>query len=245
MPWRSLAAALAPHVHLILVPFHLLASWWLVRGFVPAGYELRTHRYLLGQVVSALTLAGFLLVQALDDTPQTSAWLFLVDGLKFFTLSVVAGRSAMVLWDFWSLARSVEQSASVWNAILRQRNLQRIQEARSLILLDFLLVVLNALHGWLRPMDDDLLLAQAVAMASLLMLICAFLLVILRVHQKHRREVRQLMLSGGISDIEAMESGLVSLASRSTAANLIVREVFYSEVWRIALTVAMAVVSRI
>lgn len=157
-------------------------------------------------------------------------------------------RVAQTLFDFRHLIRSLSSSTSVMTTVLRQGNLQRIMAARDVIGIVFLFVLSNAIYGFLtrQPVAYGLnLWASALCLPPLIL---AFLWAIHTVNLKFRREARVMMLQGGLSTmgaLDAMEKGLAELAMRSAASQLLMREVFMSEIFRIVATSVIALSSRL
>ncbi len=229
------------------LPLHLWLIWRLVRPLRaviidPIGRKARwSYAASLALMMVLITLQwgvmgslrGVDLVMALVQT--LAACLLMV-------------RVAQTLFDFRHLIRSLSTSTSVMTTVLRQGNLQRIMAARDVIGIVFLFVLSNAIYGFLtrQPVAYGLnLWASALCLPPLIL---AFLWAIYTVNLKFRREAKRMMLQGGLSTVgtlDAMEKGLAELAMRSAASQLLMREVFLSEIFRIMATCAIALSSRL
>lgn len=168
--------------------------------------------------------------------------------VQTLTVSLLVIRVAQTLFDFRHLIRSLSASPSVMNAVLRQGNLERIMAARDVIGIVFVFVLSNAIYGLLTRLPVAYGLNLWASALCLPPLIVAFLWAMHTINLRFRREARQMMLQGGlgaVNTIDLMERGLAELATRSAAAQLLMREVFMSEVFRILATCAVALGSRL
>lgn len=164
------------------------------------------------------------------------------------TASMLVVRVTQTLFDFRHLIRSLAATHSVMTTVLRQGNLQRIMAARDVIGIVFLFVVSNALYGLLTRLPVAYGLNMWASVMCLPPLVLAFLWAIHTINLKFRREARTMMLQVGVNAVgtlDWMEKGLAELAMRSAASQLLMREVFMSEIFRILATCAVALSARL
>lgn len=108
-----------------------------------------------------------------------------------------------------------------------------------------LFVVTSVVHAYLTRADQVATsLTLWIAGACLPLLVLSFALAIHAVHGRFRVEARRLLL-GGSGGMEQIELGLSEIARRSVAAQMMVREVFMSEILRIAVACAFALGSKL
>jgi hypothetical protein len=161
--------------------------------------------------------------------------------LQTATAALLMVRTARVVSDFAPLVRGLRTTPSVMGLVLRQQNLQRILAARDAIGMLFIFVCLHALYSFLTKIPILGGVSQWVSLLCLPPLVVGFLWAIEAVKGRFRREARLLMVDVNLPNMDHMEQTLSSLANRSLVAQMVVREVFMSEVFRIAVTGLIAI----
>lgn len=168
--------------------------------------------------------------------------------VQTLTACLLMVRVAQTMLDFRHLIRALSSSHSVMATVLRQGNLQRIMAARDVIGIVFLFVLSNAIYGFLTRLPAAYGLHLWASVLCLPPLILAFLWAMHTINLKFRREARSMMMQDGLSSggtLELMEKSLAELAMRSAASQLLMREVFMSEIFRILATCVIALSSRL
>lgn len=165
--------------------------------------------------------------------------------LQTASAALLMVRTARVVFDFVPLVKGLSSTPSVMGLVLRQQNLQRILAARDAIGMIFIFVLLQALYGFLTRIPILGGVSQWVSLLCLPPLVIGFMWAIHAVKGRFRREARVLMVDIDLPSMDHMEQTLSSLANRSMVAQMVVREVFMSEIFKIALTGLIAIGSRV
>ena len=230
------------------LPLNLWLIWRLLRP-LRAGIMDPSGRRARWSYAAALALLALLVFLQWEAMVATLAGIdLLTTVVQTLTVSLLMVRVAQTLLDFRQLIRSLGGSSSIMTTVLRQNNLQRIMAARDVIGIVFLFVLSNAVYGLLTRLPVAYGLNLWASALCLPPLILAFVWAMHTINLRFRREARQMMLQSGlsaVSTIDLMERGLAELATRSAAAQLLMREVFMSEIFRILATCAVALGSRL
>jgi len=229
------------------LPLNLWMIWRLLRP-IRAAYFDPLGRRARWSYVSSMALMMVLIPLQWEVMSALSRFDLVMAVVQTLTASLLMVRVSQTLIDFRHLIQSLATSSSVMTTVLRQGNLQRIMAARDVIGIVFLFVLSNALYGFLTKQAVAYGLNLWASALCLPPLILAFLSAIHTINLKFRREARTMMLQGGLSavgSLDSMEKGLAELAMRSAASQLLMREVFMSEIFRILATCAVALGSRL
>ena len=191
---------------------------------------------------SALVLCTGLLSWEWQHASNTlSYWDQLAVALQTASAALLMVRTARVVTDFVPLVKGLRTTPSVMGLVLRQQNLQRIWAARDAIGMIFIFVLLHALYGFVTRIPNLGGVSQWVSLLCLPPLVVGFVWASQSVKGRFRREARALMVDVDLPSMDHMEQTLSSLANRSIVAQMVVREVFMSEIFRIALTGLIAI----
>lgn len=236
---------------------HLSTWWWLPLNLWLIWRLLRPLRALFmdrpglqawGTSGAGLALLAGLLAWQWDDLQPLAQFDLAMVLVQTLTTALLMVRVGQTLLDFRHLIRSLSSSGSVMSTVLRQGNLQRIMAARDVIGMVFLFVTSNAVYGLLTQLPIAYGLNLWAAASCLPLLILAFVWAMQTIQLRFRREARQMMLQGGVGlagTLDLMERGLSEVAMRSAASQLLMREVFMSEIFRILATCAVALSARL
>lgn len=165
--------------------------------------------------------------------------------LQSSTVALLVVRVVIVVVEFTSVISALRRSASALATVVRQDNLRRIMAARDATGMAVLYVIAGVVHAYLtRSEQVTNSLPLWIAAACLPPLVLSFGLAIQAVHGRFRAEARRLLL-GGVGAMEQLEMGLSEIAQRSVAAQMMVREIFMSEILRIAVACLFALGSRL
>jgi uncharacterized membrane protein YhdT len=165
--------------------------------------------------------------------------------LQASTAALLAVRVVIVVLEFTVVIGALRRNPSALATVVRQVNLRRIMAARDATGMAVLYVIAGVVHAYLtRSEQVTTNVALWVAAACLPPLVLSFGLAIQAVHGRFRLEARRLLL-GGIGAMEQLEVGLSEIAQRSVAAQMMVREIFMSEILRIAVACLFALGTRL
>ena len=165
--------------------------------------------------------------------------------LQSSTAALLAVRVLIVIVEFTAVIGALRRSASALATVVRQDNLRRIMAARDATGMVVLYVITSVVHAYLtRSEQVTTNVALWLAAACLPPLVLSFGLAIHAVHGRFRVEARRLLLDG-VGAMEQLEVGLSEIAQRLVAAQMMVREVFMSEILRIAVACLFALGTRL
>ena len=164
--------------------------------------------------------------------------------LQSLTVSLLLVRVVRVVAEFARVVQALRFDDSVLNTLLRQQNLLRIRAARDAAGLAFAYTLLSVLHAHLTEPDRTAQLTHWVAGACLVLPVLSFGCAIWAVSGKFRSEARQLLRNEAYG-VDQLERSLSEMATRSVAAQIMVREVFMSEILRTVLAIGMSVALRL